>query len=130
MVVPTVCTCPALQYESNLGDLQYLYIDLILIFTFSVVSKSHDCHMTVVVLSHDVFSPSGVHWSLPSASEAETPGDPGRCPCHAVSLCPDSPPPGRPAGSLVLPLAPTLVCLRGGVTVTVVTFCGSPGMFL
>lgn len=52
-------TYAALQYESNLGDFQYLYIDLILIFTFSVVSKSHDCHMTVVVLSHDVFSPVG-----------------------------------------------------------------------
>lgn len=48
-----------MQYESNLGDFQYLYIDLILIFTFSVVSKSRDCHMTVVVLSHDLSSPVG-----------------------------------------------------------------------
>lgn len=34
-----------LQYESNLGDWQYLYIDLVLIFALSIVSKSHDCHM-------------------------------------------------------------------------------------
>ena len=33
------------QYESNLGDWQYLYIDLVLVFAFSVVSKF--CHVTV-----------------------------------------------------------------------------------
>ena len=37
------------QYESNLGDWQYLYIDLILIFAFSVVSKSqHSCQWPVL----------------------------------------------------------------------------------
>ena len=33
-----------------MGDWQYFYIDLVLIFSFSIVSKSHDVlvyHMTV-----------------------------------------------------------------------------------
>ena len=95
------------QYEGNLGDCQYLYIDLVLIFSLSIVSKSRDYHMMYGL--YHVTPLSGVHEALPPPGATQTSWNAGWSTRHVVVGSSDNPHCWVPAGAPAPSPPPTMV---------------------
>ncbi len=129
----------SVQYESNLGALQYLYIDLLMVLIISFTSTlAHQlvhkiypftkrcfqcttwpaCLVTLIMVLHPFYS--GVHICLSSAGKKTAPGHVSRntCPClHGVT---DMSLGSLPAWGSLLPLSTSMV---GNLCCIVVTCC-------
>jgi hypothetical protein len=101
------------QYESNLSDFMYIYIDLVLVLAFAFVSK---CTIRLEIfmpswLSISTLCLSGFHSSVPSPSSPASSRNPCWHPCPHVCHCASPPASGVPTWSSLLPQTTTLVKL-------------------